>query len=268
MHSTNDDSDEELLDMMMLAACIEEDEKVPYADRRVPELAGIQWVQSRMKDPRRFYNCFRMRRSVFTMLHDILVADYGLQSTSQMSSIESLALFLWMVGAPESNSQAADRFERSASTVSNKFHHVLDCIDRMAGDYIRPNDPTFTQVHPKLTNPRFWLHFKDAIRAIDGTHIPVTVAEKDKMQYMNRKGFTSQNVLAICDFDMRFTFVVAGWSGSVHDTRVWTDARPHFPNYPHPPIGNLFAHIRKVFSHKYYSHVLISFATCRKILSC
>ena len=53
-----------------------------------------------------------------------------------------------------------------------------------------------------------------------------------------------------------------------HDTRVWTDARPHFPNYPHPPIGNLFAHIRKVFSHKYSSHVLISFATCRKILSC
>ena len=98
MQFPNDDNDEELLHMMMLAACIEEDEKVPYAERRVPELTGIQWVQSRMKDPKRFYSCFRMRRSVFTMLHDILVADYGLQSTSQMSSIESVALFCgWWV---------------------------------------------------------------------------------------------------------------------------------------------------------------------------
>ena len=29
--------------------------------------------------------------------------------------------------------------------------------------------------------------------------------------YRNRKGRTSQNVLCACDFDMRFTFVVAGW---------------------------------------------------------
>ena len=176
------------------------------------------------------------------MLHDILVDKYGLESTSQMSSIESLALFMYMMEAPATNSQAADHFERSVSTVSNKFHHVLDCVDRMAGDYIRPNDPTFVEVHEKLQKPRFWPHFKDAIGAIDGTHIPVTVAESLKVQYTNRKGYTSQNVMAICDFDMRFTFAVAGWAGSVHDTRVWTDARPHFDNYPHPPTGNLLAY--------------------------
>nr|XP_051230392.1 protein ALP1-like [Lolium perenne] len=203
-------------------------------------MTGIQYVEERMKNPKKFYKCFRMRRSVFTMLHDTLVASYGLESTSQMSSKESLALFLYMLGAPGSNSQAADRFERSVSTVSKKFHHVLDCVDRMAGDYITPNDPTFTQVHDKLKQPRFWPHFKDAIGAIDGTHIPVQVAEKDKIKYTNRKGFTSQNVLAICDFDMRFTFAVPGWPGSVHDTRVWTDARPRFHNYPHPPHGKYY----------------------------
>jgi hypothetical protein len=239
MNTSNDDSDEELDMCYMLAACIaEEGEKVPYAARTVPLMTGIQWVEQRMKHPKKFYKCFRMRRSVFTMLHDTLVADYGLKSTSQMSSKESLALFLWMLGAPESNSQAADRFERSVSTISKKFHEVLDCVDRMAGDYIRPNDPTFTEVHDKLKQPRFWPHFKDAIGAIDGTHIPVIVAEKDKIKYTNRKGYTSQNVLAICDFDLRFTFAVPGWPGSVHDTRVWTDARPRFANYPHPPHGN------------------------------
>jgi hypothetical protein len=227
----------------MIAACIaEESEKVPYAARRMPLITGIQWVEERMNDPRKFYKAFRMRRSVFTMLHDTLVDHYGLKSTSQMSSKESLALFLWILGAPESNSQAADRFERSVSTVSKKFHDVLDCVDRMAGDYIRPNDPTFSQVHDKLKKPRFWPHFKDAIGAIDGTHIPVIVAEKDKIKYTNRKGYTSQNVLAICDFDLRFTFAVPGWPGSVHDTRVWTDARRRFANYPHPPHGNAIAY--------------------------
>jgi hypothetical protein len=29
--------------------------------------------------------------------------------------------------------------------------------------------------------------------------------------------------MAVYDFDMRFTFVVTGWPGSVHDTRVLQD---------------------------------------------
>jgi hypothetical protein len=33
-----------------------------------------------------------------------------------------------------------------------------------------------------------------------------------------------------------------GWPGSVHDTRVWTDARPRFANYPRPPHGNAIAY--------------------------
>jgi hypothetical protein len=40
---------------------------------------------------------------------------------------------------------------------------------------------------------------------------------------MNRHGYCSQNVMVVCDFDMRFTFVVVGWSGSAHDTRIWRD---------------------------------------------
>ena len=107
----------------------------------------------------------------------------------------------------------------------------------MAGDYIRPNDPTFTDVHPTLRKTKFWPHFNNAIGAIDGTHIPVIVPEEERIKHINRKNFTSQNVMAVCDFDMRFTFVVAGWPGSVHDTRVWVDAMVEYNNYPHPPPG-------------------------------
>ena len=52
----------------------------------------------------------------------------------------------------------------------------------------------------------------------------------------NRHGYTSQNVLATYDFDMRFTYIGSGIEGSAHDIRVikktWED-----PSFPHPPAG-------------------------------
>jgi hypothetical protein len=54
---------------------------------------------------------------------------------------------------------------------------------------------------------------------------------------MNRHGYCSQNVMAVCDFDMRFTFVVVGWPGSAHDTSIWRDTvfNKYKNNFPHPP---------------------------------
>lgn len=62
--------------------------------------------------------------------------------------------------------------------------------------------------------------------------------------FRNRKGNLSQNVLAICDFDMLFTYVCPGWEGSAHDNRVLTDAltRPEL-GFPVPPPGTTLQHI-------------------------
>lgn len=51
------------------------------------------------------------------------------------------------------------------------------------------------------------------------------VPAEDHARYRNRKGFLSQNVLAVCDFDMRFLYILAGWEGSAHDGRVLQDAQ-------------------------------------------
>jgi hypothetical protein len=48
----------------------------------------------------------------------------------------------------------------------------------------------------------------------------VTILTSELPKYIGRHGYPSQNVMAVCDFDMRFIFVVTGWPGSVHDTRV------------------------------------------------
>ena len=73
---------------------------------------------------------------------------------------------------------------------------------------------------------------------MDGTHIPCTVDAHLQAAFRNRKGFTSQNVLTIVDFDMKFTYVVAGWEGLVHNARVLCDAQCNQAyRFLHPPTG-------------------------------
>lgn len=95
---------------------------------------------------------------------------------------------------------------------------MLDVVLSFAKTIIRPRDPTFRFVHPRLH--QFSPYFDGCIGAIDGTHIPVSVLEHAHDDFINRKGFTSQNVLAIRDMDMRFTFVAAGKKGAAHDMAV------------------------------------------------
>jgi hypothetical protein len=38
------------------------------------------------------------------------------------------------------------------------------------------------------------------------------------------KHYTSQNVLAAVDFDLKFTYVLAGWEGSAHDISILNDS--------------------------------------------
>jgi hypothetical protein len=42
--------------------------------------------------------------------------------------------------------------------------------------------------------------------------------------FRGRKTYTTQNVMAAVDFDLRFTYVLAGWEGSAHDACVLDDA--------------------------------------------
>ena len=212
--------------------------KQPY---RVPVETGIQWVERTLRNPTACYNMFRMQHHVFEMLHDKLVTKYGLQSTKRMSSREALGMFLYMVGSPQPVRQAENRFERSMETVSHKFNHVLSCVTKLAKDIIAPKDPTFSSVHPKVANHKSAPSFNNAIGAIDGTHVKVAVPFTKVGQYINRRNEKTQNVLAICDFDRRFTFVAAGIPGSAHDWTFLQEAIHRYgPNFPHPPPGTLF----------------------------
>lgn len=74
-----------------------------------------------------------------------------------------------------------------------------------------------------LDNPKFH-PFRDALGAIDGSHIHTAPPAAETAIYRNRKGFVSQNCLFVCDFAMKFSYALTGWEGSATDARVYEDA--------------------------------------------
>jgi hypothetical protein len=148
-------------------------------------------------------------------------------------------MFLWTLGAPQSNRTVKNVFSHSTETVSRKFNDVLHSVTLLAAQIIKLKYPQFRTVHPRLQEARFWPHFKDYIGAIDGSHIPVTAPLNDQPKYIGQHGYASQNIMAVCDFDMRFTFVVTGWPRSAHDTHILNDTLiTYTQKFPHPPHGN------------------------------
>jgi hypothetical protein len=85
--------------------------------RETPE-SGIQWVMRCFGRPRYFYKMFWMIPKVFMKLHDLLILNYGLTSSNNVSSIESLSMW----------------------TVHTKFYKVLNCLCKLAKENIKPTD--------------------------------------------------------------------------------------------------------------------------------
>ena len=111
--------------------------------------------------------------------------------------------------------------------MSRCIHRLLDSLtsSEIYHAYVRlPSHET--PISAKIHNSsRFSQYFGDCIGALDGTHIPAHVPKARRTAYHNRKNQLSQNVLAACDFDLKFVYVLPGWEGSAADSRVFEYAR-------------------------------------------
>ncbi|XP_021808760.1 uncharacterized protein LOC110752418 isoform X2 [Prunus avium] len=111
---------------------------------------------------------------------------------------------------------------RSQFAASENFHKILKALNSIASDLMAKPGPAVPAKIREST--RFYPYFKDCIGAIDGTHIPAMVRGRDVSSYRNRHGKISQNVLAACNFDLEFMYVLSGWEGSAHDSKLLNDA--------------------------------------------
>uniref|UniRef100_A0A803LBP0 DDE Tnp4 domain-containing protein n=1 Tax=Chenopodium quinoa TaxID=63459 RepID=A0A803LBP0_CHEQI len=204
---------------------------------------GERWIHEILNGhEKRCFNMFRMTKNTFRQLAFDLENKYGLLPSERMSTLEKLGIFLYVLSIGASNREAQERFQHSGETISRVFKEVLDATQGLSRDILRPRDPEFKEIPNQIANDtRYMPYFKDCIGAIDGTHIDVIVPEEDQLRYRGRKGTPTLNVLAACDFDLLFTYVLTGWEGSAHDSRIFLDtiSNPSL-NFPKPPPGNYY----------------------------
>ncbi|XP_034680813.1 putative nuclease HARBI1 [Vitis riparia] len=82
------------------------------------------------------------------------------------------------------------------------------------------------QVHPNKnpSDPLAVERSQDCIGAIDGSHFHVKVSNDVVQRYRGRKYYPTQNVLAACSFDLKFTYVLPGWERSASNSRILDNA--------------------------------------------
>ncbi|XP_020399934.2 protein ALP1-like [Zea mays] len=131
-------------------------------------------------------------------------------------------MFLHVVGHNQRFRVVHQAFRRSIQTVHKHFHQVLYAVGELRKELIKAPSPT---THPKITGSYRWNpYLKDCIGAIDGTHVLARVPRHMQQAFRGRKTNPTQNVMVAVDFDLKFTYVLAGWEGSAHDALILADA--------------------------------------------
>ncbi|KAH1040398.1 hypothetical protein J1N35_042141 [Gossypium stocksii] len=167
-------------------------------------------------------NMIRMRPIAFFNLCDILSRNNLLQSTKSVNIREQVVIFLHIIGHNVRFRVIGSRYYRSTETIHRYFRVVLRAILKLYKLVIRlPDELTPSEIR---NIPRFYPYFKDCIRALHGTHVRASVPFNIQERFRKRKWGTTQNVLAAITFDLKFFYVLAGWEGSAHDSRILSDA--------------------------------------------
>ncbi|XP_059629816.1 uncharacterized protein LOC132272739 [Cornus florida] len=164
-----------------------------------------------------------MGPEAFQNFCELFMRDGGLRPIRHASIEEQVAKFLHIISHNVRNRTMSFFFCRSGETISRHFHSVLKVIISLEGQFLK--QPNGLDVLPEiLNNDRFHPYFKNCIGAIDGTHVHVRVSNEDAPRYRGKKNYPTINVLAVCSFDMKFTYVLPGWEGTASNSRVLASA--------------------------------------------
>ncbi|XP_066376448.1 protein ALP1-like isoform X2 [Miscanthus floridulus] len=182
-------------------------------------------------------NMLRMRRAPFFSLCNLLREKKLLADNINSCVEEQVAMFLHIVGHNQRFRVVKQNWRRSIETVHRHFKDVLYAIGELRQEMIRPPS---NETPVKISNSHRWYpYFKDCIGAIDGTHVFAKVPAKMQAAFRGRKNAPTQNVLAAVSFDLKFTYVLAGWEGSAHDATILADALQREDGLRVPP-GKFF----------------------------
>ncbi|KAG0498288.1 hypothetical protein HPP92_002979 [Vanilla planifolia] len=210
--------------------------------RTIKRNRGIVGAKVLIGDHSQCLEVFRMPKEVFIDLLGELESKYDLHGSRSTSTREVLAMTLSVLGCKESNRTVCKRFERSGETVSRYFNKGLMALVRMSMDIITPVDLEFGESRLAVARGTSYLpYFKDCIGILDSTHVKARIPGNDQTTHVAKKEWPTQKIMATCDFNMCFSFVVTGCEGTTHDAKIFNQIiREPTYNFPMPPKGKYY----------------------------
>ncbi|XP_024080811.1 putative nuclease HARBI1 [Cimex lectularius] len=135
-----------------------------------------------------------------------------------ISPLRQVLVFLWFAGHQTSSFRAiADKFCISISSLHRIVRKVTLFLSSLSPEIIKwPSEDEKLAIRENFERNGF----PDVIGVIDGIHISIDKPTIDPDTYINKKGFFSIQMQAVCDHKMRFTDVFIGCPGSAPDSGV------------------------------------------------
>ncbi|XP_067671679.1 uncharacterized protein [Haliotis asinina] len=159
---------------------------------------------------------------ICTKLQDCLKAsDEAVRQPLDVRKKVGIAIY-WMASTSEYRT-VGNLFGVGESTVCKCIHEVCQTIcDLLLPEYvIFPLNEDLKDVIRGIEHK--WC-FPNCAGAIDGCHIPIIAPREAHGDYLNRKGWYSLILQAVCDDKYIFRDTNIGWPGRVHDARVFSNS--------------------------------------------
>lgn len=218
-----DDDTTEEMDMIVLAAACAS----LIRDDRVKVCGYVNVVDHYLPD--QFKSFFRLSRETFQFVLRCLIDCPELARSEkgagrpEIPLEKDLLMTLWYIGSQENIKSIADRFDVQESTFVAHNRRLLDVFsDKLCRKFVVwPSD---NDKHSIMRTFEQLKGFPGVLGAIDGTHIAITPPSQHESDYVNRKGFHSVILQAVCKYDRVFTDIYCGWPGRLHDARVFRNS--------------------------------------------
>ena len=190
----------------------------------------VKYIQKLMSYDRRIFNLLRLNRNVFKKLIIWTRENISLRSSRKNMTIKKqLNIFLFIVEQRAEYRLIVEMWTHSLNIISQMFHKILTTLFKLYKIFVVlfTND-TRHSIHWRR-NKKFWFWFKDCVDALNDTHVHAHVFSTEQKFYRNRKNQFNQNVLIVCDFNMRYIYILTEWKSSANDVAILRNAR--FKNF-------------------------------------
>ena len=172
-----------------------------------------------------FYRRYRMSRDAFTELLRLIEPDLRSKRPRGGRTVHPPILKLAMTLRWLAGGDILDLVDLYATT-ERGIYYIMNKVITAINNRLEISWPNENEQFECSQEFYFKTQIPGCIGAIDGLQIRV---EKAGRKFMNRKGYASVNLQAICDSKCRFIFSSLKVAGSVHDsqavrmTQMWND---------------------------------------------